>query len=618
MSKYYIEDCLQVCANWGLIPTEFRQCMTWEEQVLWLSKFLKEKVVPALNGLSEQVDILQNWFDNLDVQEEVNNKLDEMAESGQLADIIAQYLELAGVLAFDNVAALAAAENLGNGSTARTLGMNAYSDGLGAYYKIREVTNDDTIDGYDLVAITNDPLLVAERIPGEYVTPEMYGAAGDGETNDYDAMQAFLASPVNDKRLKAGATYAIEGALTPASNTVLEGNGATIKRINATNNNRVLYVDAWGETKENILIHNVVFDGDKVHASQSFTPLVNFYTGNEGVLKNITIADCTVQNVAGHGIGCYNDNSTTPVKTSFQNVNIKNVTVKTIDYVGIQQATVCTTIEGCNISGTGAENITVDTGCVDCLVDNCAISAYGQGGGIGIDESTGVKITRCYFDGTSNTAPAGYKNGITINAETGINYNTVIADNVFANNDTGIRIGSANTTIATTAIGLSITGNTFKNSTTYSVFAQKSDSSTKVVARGNAYDQPFDFGGDVAVATVPKCYNIDYPFNLWNLVAAKTGFSLSKSYVYVYEGIVYFDMVVTSVSTTLSEGWTGIVNFGVTSKYNAELRIPVYNSDMSTLVGYKDSSIYGSDYNVWWFANEDVRSMVVKGSFPVA
>ena len=614
----YIQDCLQVCANWGLIPTEFRQCMTWEEQVLWLTKFLKDQVIPAFNGMSDQVNALQNWFDNLDVQEEINNKLDEMAESGELADIIAQYLELAGILAYDTVADLAAAENIAAGSTARTLGMNSYSDGLGAFYKIRTIDNDDTIDGYDIVAITNDQTLVAERLLEGYVTPEMFGAVGDGTTDDFDAMQAFLANPIKDKRLKAGATYAVEGALTPASGTILEGNGATIKRINATNNNRVLYIDAWGETKENIIIRNVVFDGDKVHASQSLTPLVNLYAGNEGVLKNITIENCTVQNVAGHGLACYNDNSTTPVKTSFQCINIRNVIVKTIDYVGIQQAKVCTSIEGCNVSGTGAENITIDSGCEDCLVDKCQLSAYGQGGGIGIDQSNGVKVTRCYIDGTNNTAPSGYKNGITLNAETGINYNTVIADNVFANNDTGIRIGSANTTIATSAVGLTITGNTFNNTTTYSVFAQKTDSSTKVFARGNAYDKPFDFGGDVAVANVPKCYNIDYPFNLWNLVAAKTGFSLSKSYVYVYEGIVYFDMVVTSVSTTLSEGWTGIVDFGVTSKYNADLRIPVYNSDMTALVGYKDSSIYGSDYNVWWFANEAVRSMIVKGSFPVA
>lgn len=161
---HYIEDCLQVCADWGLIPTEFRQCMTWEEQVLWLTKFLKEQVIPQFNGLSDQVNALQAWFDNLDVQEEINNKLDEMAESGELADIIAQYLQLAGVLAFGTIADLSAAENLANGSTARVLGNTSAADGDGAYYVVRNLVNTDTVDGYNLVGLTNYPALVAERI----------------------------------------------------------------------------------------------------------------------------------------------------------------------------------------------------------------------------------------------------------------------------------------------------------------------------------------------------------------------------------------------------------------------------------------------------------------------
>lgn len=40
------------------------------------------------NELGEQVEALTNWFDNLDVQDEVDNKLDDMAESGELAEII--------------------------------------------------------------------------------------------------------------------------------------------------------------------------------------------------------------------------------------------------------------------------------------------------------------------------------------------------------------------------------------------------------------------------------------------------------------------------------------------------------------------------------------------------
>lgn len=91
-SKKIIDNCLQACANWGLIPTAFRQCMTWEEQVLWLARFLQTEVIPKMNATIEEVDELEHWFENLDVQEEINNKLDEMAESGELAQIVEDYL----------------------------------------------------------------------------------------------------------------------------------------------------------------------------------------------------------------------------------------------------------------------------------------------------------------------------------------------------------------------------------------------------------------------------------------------------------------------------------------------------------------------------------------------
>ena len=83
-----IKNALQACADWGLIPTEFRQCMTWEEQVLWLSKFLNNTVIPAVNEDIEKVEELENWFNNLDLQEEVDKKIDEMIDAGTLYQML--------------------------------------------------------------------------------------------------------------------------------------------------------------------------------------------------------------------------------------------------------------------------------------------------------------------------------------------------------------------------------------------------------------------------------------------------------------------------------------------------------------------------------------------------
>ena len=167
-------------ATIGNLPTSFVDSMSYYEMLAWLCNYIEEQIIPTVNSYSEAIVELQelyaelkeyvdNYFENLDVQEEINNKLDDMAEQGQLADIIAQYLQLAGVLAFNTVSDMQSATNISNGSTARTLGFSNYLDGKGAFYKIRDITNDDTIDGVNIIEITADPTntLIAELIPDD-------------------------------------------------------------------------------------------------------------------------------------------------------------------------------------------------------------------------------------------------------------------------------------------------------------------------------------------------------------------------------------------------------------------------------------------------------------------
>lgn len=148
----------------GELPTTFVESMSYYETIAWLVDYIKNKVIPPINNNAEAIKEIQAWISTLDLQDEVDNKLDEMAESGQLADIIAQYLNLAGVLAYDNIADMAAAENLVDGSICRVLGNVNYQDGNGAFYKVRSVTSGDVVDGLKIVAITNAPTLIAERI----------------------------------------------------------------------------------------------------------------------------------------------------------------------------------------------------------------------------------------------------------------------------------------------------------------------------------------------------------------------------------------------------------------------------------------------------------------------
>lgn len=82
------------CVTIGNLPSSYVDSMSYYECLLWLCNYLKTTVVPTVNDTVEAVTELQNYvanyFDNLDVQEEVDNKLDEMVESGELAEIILQ------------------------------------------------------------------------------------------------------------------------------------------------------------------------------------------------------------------------------------------------------------------------------------------------------------------------------------------------------------------------------------------------------------------------------------------------------------------------------------------------------------------------------------------------
>lgn len=90
-----------VLENFPFIEADFDALTNWQ----LFCKLGKEinKIIAKVNLSGEQVEALtnafnaletyvNNYFDNLDVQEEINNKLDAMVESGELQEIIAQYL----------------------------------------------------------------------------------------------------------------------------------------------------------------------------------------------------------------------------------------------------------------------------------------------------------------------------------------------------------------------------------------------------------------------------------------------------------------------------------------------------------------------------------------------
>ena len=141
----------------------------------------------------ELSDYVHDYFDNLDVQEEINNKLDDMVEQGVLQEIIGDYLDATAVWGFDSIADMKSSTNLINGSFARTLGYNTKNDCGGGFYKIRTITNEDVVDEGKIVSLSDDTL-IAELIIDGYVTPEQFGCYGDNTHDDTTNLQKALDS----------------------------------------------------------------------------------------------------------------------------------------------------------------------------------------------------------------------------------------------------------------------------------------------------------------------------------------------------------------------------------------------------------------------------------------
>ena len=218
---------MQVLTNFPYIEADFDAITNYQllcKVVEYLNKVIKNE-----NELAKGYEYILNYFNNLDLQEEVNNKLDEMAESGELEELIAQYLTLSSMITYDNVASMKLADNLVNGSKCATLGYYAVNDGGNAIYKIRNITNEDVIDEATIIAL-KDENLIAELIY-DNINVNQFGAYGDGIHDDTQAIQKAIdkSDEYNTIEFCEKSIYLVSDTLTIPIDRNLNGNNCTIK-----------------------------------------------------------------------------------------------------------------------------------------------------------------------------------------------------------------------------------------------------------------------------------------------------------------------------------------------------------------------------------------------------
>ncbi|MBQ1551249.1 MAG: hypothetical protein IIZ67_04015 [Bacilli bacterium] len=290
----------------------------------WDSITQYQMLCKCLGALKEQLDVnsdiykkiqdIENYLANLDLQDEVDHKIDEMAENGQLQEIITEYLQINGVLAFNTVSDMVSATNVINGTTCKTLGYYEVNDGGSSLYKIRNVTNEDIIDNGSIIALNNNTL-VAELIIDKVLNVKQFGVIGDGSVDEsakiqsaidfldrtYDRSTLLLNN--NDKYLLASGielpvyiSLAVEGSAT----ITYSGNDFAITIVNG---NRQYGDNIKGQLND---VNSLMLYGDLVIESSVHETTVNSTSfENGGILvksydenKNLILHDYDINNVS--------------------------------------------------------------------------------------------------------------------------------------------------------------------------------------------------------------------------------------------------------------------------------------------------------------------------------
>lgn len=248
------------------------------------------KVIGSQNDVVAEMNEVLEYFDNLDVQDEVDKKLEEMAEDGTLAEIIAQYLQVSASIAFPNINTMKTAENLVDGSLVLTYGFHSLGDGGGAEYRVRAITNTDVIDDITLFAL-NDETLVAEL---NTVSPNVkqLGAYGDGVHDDTTILQ-YAINNYNDVFIPEG-NYLISSELTPKSATTIRGVGYKSHiQISYDYSGTTNYIFKWNNEG---YLYRAVFKDLRLSASNKLIYAGGIYIRSS--LRGLTIDNITFDDIA--------------------------------------------------------------------------------------------------------------------------------------------------------------------------------------------------------------------------------------------------------------------------------------------------------------------------------
>lgn len=283
---------------------------------------LSKDTVTAYNQLQSWVN---TWFDDLDVQQEINNKLQSMYEEGTLADAIAQ----------SNTVPPAVTQYLNSEQGTQKMA-NIIVAKLDAMEQDGSLTND--------------------------VTLELFGAKGDGVTDDTGALKEAIKTGKNIKLLN-GKTYGVKlvDELLTINNATLYSDGqSTIKSlINAstTGLSDTAFHHCFYLTGKNFTIKNVTFDANNEWVERPINESGDAWN-NYLNARNTTIGNTKIANS--------------------ENVNLLNVKfLNGLFSVKISNSSKIKVYE-CEFSKPIADGLYITDGTTETIVGNCIANYTGD------------------------------------------------------------------------------------------------------------------------------------------------------------------------------------------------------------------------------------------------
>ena len=404
------------------IPLAFDESMSYYETLCGLLNYLKNVVIPTVNNNADAVAELQalyeqlksyvdNYFTNLDVQEEINNKLDQMVTDGTLPEIVASYLNSKAIFGFDNVESMKSATNLIDGSYAQTLGYHTKNDGGSSLYKIRTITTNDIVNEMTIIAL-NDNSLIAELVKSNWMNVKQFGAKGDGETNDTNSINTALS--YNNNIIIPNGTYMIKPNTSDIMNSETPNGGILLNNNNYIINYGTLQCITNNYDSYHVVlaleVSNVTFEGGKIYGdklthtgstSSEFGHCLDICSSHKITIKNCEIAYGFGDSINLNGRNYGKDPATNNTDVVIENCILHDSRRQGISVISAER----TTIKNCyihHISGIAPQSgIDIESNYPDenpvkiCYIDNCKFNNNTKADIIVTAKAEDVNINNC-------------------------------------------------------------------------------------------------------------------------------------------------------------------------------------------------------------------------------